>query len=202
MNNIRILQFALWSAVLIIGGLLAWSTYQWQVARQSGQTLTKLGGPFELVSNRGDIVTDQIVNKRPHLLMFGFTHCPDVCPTTLFEAAGWLKRLGNDAEKLDIYFVTVDPERDSKEVLNEYIGAFDARITGLTGGVDALHRMLKSYAVFFEKVPDKQDPEEYAMNHSATVYLMDKGGNFFGTIAYGEDVGTAIAKIRRLLKLS
>jgi protein SCO1/2 len=199
-NKLRIIRYALWAVVLLAGGLLAWSSIQWQEARTSGTTVAALGGPFKLISDKGEVVTDETINATPHLLFFGFTHCPDVCPTTLFEAAGWLKALGDDANKLTVYFVTVDPERDTKEIMSDYVSAFDPRIRGLTGSKEQIEPMLKSYAVYHKKVPDADDPENYSMDHTASVFLMKKGGEFFGTIAYGEDGDTAIAKIKRLLK--
>lgn len=200
MNKLKFIRTALWAVVVLVGGLLAWSTIQWQEAEINGTTIASLGGPFELVSDKGEVVTHDTINATPHLMFFGFTHCPDVCPTSLFEAAGWLKALGDDAEKLTVYFVTVDPERDTKEVMSDYVGAFDPRIRGLTGTLAQIKPMLKSYAVYSKKVPDPDDPEDYSMDHTATVFLMKKGGGFFGTIAYGEDSETAVTKIKRLLK--
>ena len=202
MNKLKAIRTALWAVVILVGGLLAWSTFQWQEAEISGTTIATLGGPFELVSDKGEVVTHDTINATPHLIFFGFTHCPDVCPTSLFEAAGWLKALGDDADKLTVYFVTVDPERDSKEVMADYVSAFDPRIRGLTGTLEQIKPMLKSYAVYYKKVPDPDDPEDYSMDHTATVFLMEKGGKFFGTIAYGENRETAVAKIKRLLKKS
>jgi len=201
-NKLKLIRTALWAVVLLVGGLLAWSSIQWQETQIKGTTLATLGGPFELVSDKGEVVTDETINATPHLIFFGFTHCPDVCPTSLFEAAGWLKALGDDADKLTVYFVTVDPERDSKEVMGEYVSAFDPRIRGLTGTLEQIKPMLKSYAVYYKKIPDPDDPEDYSMDHTATVFLMKKGGDFFGTIAYGEDRESAVAKIKRLLKKS
>ena len=202
MNKLKAIRTALWAVVILVGGLLAWSTFQWQEAEISGTTIATLGGPFELVSDKGEVVTHDTINATPHLIFFGFTHCPDVCPTSLFEAAGWLKALGDDADKLTVYFVTVDPERDSKEVMADYVSAFDPRIRGLTGTLEQIKPMLKSYAVYYKKVPDPDEPEDYSMDHTATVFLMEKGGKFFGTIAYGENRETAVAKIKRLLKKS
>ncbi len=202
MSKLKLIRTALWAVVVVVGGLLAWSTLQWQEAEISGTTIATLGGPFELVSDKGEVVTHDTINATPHLIFFGFTHCPDVCPTSLFEAAGWLKALGDDADKLTVYFVTVDPERDSKEIMGEYVSAFDPRIRGLTGTLEQIKPMLKSYAVYYKKVPDPDDPEDYSMDHTATVFLMEKGGKFFGTIAYGENRETAVAKIKRLLKKS
>ncbi len=202
MNGTNSLRLVLWAAVLLVGGLLAWSTVQWQKAAVNGQTAATIGGPFELISDKGEVVTHEDIRTKPHVIMFGFTHCPDVCPTSLFEAAGWLKALGEDAEKLGVYFVSVDPERDDKDVLRDFVDAFDPRIRGLTGTMEQLEPMLKSYAVYYKKVPDPEDPENYSMDHTATIYMLKKGGEFFGTIAYGEKSDVAIAKIRRLLKES
>jgi protein SCO1/2 len=135
-------------------------------------------------------------------MIFGYTHCPDVCPTSLYEAAGWLKALGDDADKLQIYFVTVDPKRDTKELLNEFIDAFDNRIIGLTGEEKNLYPMLKAYSIYYKKVIDADEPSEYLMDHSASIYLIKKGGDFFDLITYGSKSEVALEKIRKLLKTS
>ncbi len=196
------MQFFLGAIVLAMVGLVAWSSLQWQAAQQTGKTTVKLGAPFELVSDRGETITDKDINAKPHIMIFGYTHCPDVCPTSLYEAASWLEALGDDADKLQIYFVSVDPERDTKELLNEFIGAFDSRIIGLTGDADKLYPMLKSYSIYYKKVPYEDDPTDYLMDHSASIYLMKKGGDFFDFITYGSKREIAMEKIRKLLKAS
>jgi protein SCO1/2 len=202
MSRTKTLPIVLGVVVLLMTGLVVYSSMQWQVAQNTGRTTIKLGAPFELVSDRGDIVTEKTIQAKPHLMIFGYTHCPDVCPTSLYEAAGWLKALGEDADKLQIYFVTVDPKRDTKELLNEFIDAFDNRIIGLTGEEKNLYPMLKAYSIYYKKVIDADEPSEYLMDHSASIYLIKKGGDFFDLITYGSKSEVALEKIRKLLKTS
>jgi protein SCO1/2 len=129
-------------------------------------------------------------------MFFGYTFCPDVCPTTLSDATQWLKKLGPDGDRLKVYFVTVDPERDTKEQMAAYLQAFDPRIIGLTGTRAALDPMLAAYRVYSRKVGDGDD---YSMDHSASVYLLDENGKFVGTVDYQEKDETVMAKLERLV---
>ena len=193
----KAIQYTAWTAVVLVTALLAYL----MLARDSGRELLDLaradiGGPFELVRADGSPITDKDLLGKPHAMFFGFTHCPEVCPTTLYEASGWLERLGDDADRIDIYFVTVDPERDNTEVLSEYMTAFPG-VTGITGDSEAIESTLKAYKVFARKVPLEEGG--YTMDHTATVYLMDAEGDFSGTIAWREDPDIAFEKIRRLI---
>jgi protein SCO1/2 len=113
---------------------------------------------------------------------------------------GWLKELGPDADKLKVYFVTVDPERDTQETLASYLSAFDPRIAGLTGSPQAIEKMIKAYRIYARKVP--LDGGGYVMDHTASVYLLDDEAVFTGTIDYQEAPDTALAKLRRLIESS
>ena len=156
-----------------------------------------LGGAFRLVDQDGQPVTEEIFRDRPSAVFFGFTHCPDVCPTTLMEAAGWIEALGPDAEKLRFVFVTVDPERDTAAVLKEYVSAFSDRIIGVTGDPEAVRAMVKDYKVYSRKVP--LEGGDYSMDHTASVLLLDETGALVGSIATGEGEEAAMAKLRRLV---
>ena len=135
---------------------------------------------------------------RPHVMFFSaLPHCPDVCPTTLYEGSQWLEALGADGDKVDIYFVTVDPERDTVEILSDYLSAFDPRIKGITGSEQQIQQLIKKWRVYAEKVPTEDD---YTMNHTATTFLMNAKGEFVRTIAYGEDNKVAIEKLRKLIQ--
>ncbi|MFD0915975.1 SCO family protein [Pseudahrensia aquimaris] len=199
MKNFRIV---LWAAIAVLGGFLAWSTLQQQFFEEgTGARLAgvQIGGPFEAVRTDGQTVTQEDLKGRPHVIFFGFTHCPDVCPTTLYEAGRWLKDLGPDGDKLDVYFVTVDPERDTRELMASYLTSFDSRISGITGTPEQIQTMLKAWRAFAQKDGDGDD---YNVNHTATTYMMDANGEFFGTIGYGENHETAVAKLKRLLEAS
>ena len=158
---------------------------------------TPLGGAFTLVDQRGQPVTEALFRDMPSAVFFGFTHCPDVCPTTLMETAGWIEALGADAAKMRFVFVTVDPERDTPEVMNDYIAAFSDKIIGVTGDPEKVHAMVKDYKIVSRKVP--LEGGDYTMDHTASVLLLDANGSFVGTIARDEAPDAAIGKLRRLV---
>lgn len=131
-------------------------------------------------------------------MFFGFTYCPDVCPTTLSRLSALMEKLDSDADKLQLVLVSVDPERDTPPVLKEYLRAFDPRFVGLSGTSEQLAAMAKNYRIFYEKVPDASGG--YTMNHSAGIYLFDAAGQFTSTIDREESDEVAIAKLKRLLR--
>jgi protein SCO1/2 len=135
-----------------------------------------IGGPFQLVDQSGATVTADQLQGKPTLLFFGYTHCPDICPTTLFDLSEVLKAMGKDADGVNAYFVSVDPERDSPAVMKDYLSSFDPHLKALTGDPAAVARMLTEYRVYAKKVPSKDG--DYTMDHSAMVYLMDRQGRF------------------------
>jgi protein SCO1 len=134
-----------------------------------------IGGPFVLETGDGRKVSDADLRGAPFLVFFGYTHCPDVCPTTLFQISEILRALGPDA-KIKALFVTVDPERDNPQQMQDYVGSFDPRIIGLSGDRAAIDKVIAEYRVYARKAPGKSD--EYSMDHSALVYLMDRNGRF------------------------
>lgn len=196
----KMFRYGLWAAVFLLGAFLAYATMTWTLDRQNGNAVASvdIGGPFDALSTDGQPFTQANMKGRPHAVFFGFTHCPDVCPTALYEAGEWLKGLGTDGDKIDIYFVTVDPERDTPQQLADYLSAFDKRIKGITGSTEQVAELTQKWRVFAQKVPLEDD--DYTMNHTATTFLMKSDGSFFGTIAYGENVDTAKRKLERLLK--
>jgi protein SCO1/2 len=139
-----------------------------------------VGGPFTLVSHEGRTVTDRDFLGTAFLVFFGFTHCPDVCPTKLFELSEVLRATGERGRPLRALFITVDPERDTPEVLKSYLGSFDERIVGLTGDPEAVGAAIRAYRAFVRKVPLKEG--DYTMEHTSLVYLMDKNGRFVGAL--------------------
>ncbi|NKB52918.1 MAG: redoxin domain-containing protein [Rhizobiaceae bacterium] len=197
----KIFRYCLWAAIFVLGAFLAYSTVRWTMQKSGtgGSAMrADIGGPFSAVNSNGKPITHADLKGRPHVLFFGFTHCPDVCPTTLYEGSQWLKELGDDGNKVDIYFVTVDPERDTAEVLGDYLSAFDPHIKGITGSIEQIGQMTKNWRVYSEKVPT--DDGDYTMNHTATTFLMNSKGEFVRTIAYGEDNKVAIEKLRKLVR--
>jgi len=155
------------------------------------------GGQFALVDQRGNPVDQSIFLGKPSLLFFGYTHCPDVCPTTMGEMQGWFSALGDEAKTLQGVFVTVDPERDTPQILGDYVSFVSDRIVGLTGSQAEIDKVVRDWGAVAEKVP--QDDGSYLMNHTASVFLVNSKGEFTGTIAYGEDTNTALDKIKRLV---
>jgi protein SCO1/2 len=141
-------------------------------------------------------MTQDDLKGRPTLLFFGFTHCPDICPTTLFEVSEILRQLGPDADKVRAAFVTVDPERDTPAVLKDYLGSFDPHLMALTGSREDVERMLKSYRVYSRKVPTDGG---YTMDHTALVYLMDKRGQFVAPFNMKRTPQEAATDLRRYI---
>lgn len=146
------------------------------------------GKPRTLADFRGKVV----------VLAFGFTHCPDICPTTLSELKAVKEKLGSDAARLQVLFMTLDPERDTPQVLAKYVPAFDAGFLGLSGDAEATARTAKEFKVFFQKVPGKR-PGEYAVDHSAASYVFDTRGRLRLFVRH-EQLGTLVDDIRALLK--
>ena len=137
-----------------------------------------IGGPFRLHTGGGKTVTEADLRGAPFLVFFGYTHCPDVCPTTLAKLAQVLKALGPDAN-IKVLFVTVDPERDTPDLMADYAASFDPRVIGLSGDRAEVSAMLAAYRVYARKVPTTSG--DYTMDHSAVVYLMDRDGKFLST---------------------
>lgn len=156
-----------------------------------------IGGPFQLVDQHGAAFTDQSLKGRPSLVFFGFTHCPEVCPTTLAHMTAWLKGLGPGADKLNVVFVSVDPERDTVKEMARYLSAFDPRIHGLTGTPAQTDKIASEYHVYHKKVPLPNG--DYTVDHSAAIYELDKNGKFAGVLTYEEPDQEALASIRKLI---
>lgn len=134
-----------------------------------------IGGPFHLTAANGSEVTDADFKGHPFLVFFGYTHCPDVCPTVLFQISAALKAMGTD-KPIKALFITVDPERDTPAVMKEYLSSFDPRIIGLSGNSEETAAVEKEYRAYARKAPGHGG--DYAMEHTAIVYLMDKQGRF------------------------
>ena len=156
-----------------------------------------IGGSFRLTDQDGKTITDQDLKGRPFLVFFGFTHCPEVCPTALFDISEILGKLGPDAEKVNALFITVDPERDTPEKLKEYLSSINPRLIGVGGNAEALAAVAKAYRVYYKKIPLKDG--DYTMDHTAIVYLMDKNGQFVAPFSLKRRPEDAAADLRRYL---
>jgi protein SCO1/2 len=157
----------------------------------------EIGGPFKLTDHHGKTVTDRDFRGKPTLVFFGFTSCPDVCPTTLFELSQRLDDLKSAADRLNVLFITVDPERDTPEHLAVYLSSFDPRITGLSGTRDDIAAVLAAYGVYARKVPLSDGG--YTMDHTASVFMMDSEGKFVGTINHRDAEAAVRTKLFELL---
>lgn len=155
-----------------------------------------IGGPVRLTAHTGERIDTGAIGK-PFAIFFGFTHCPDVCPTTLAELTQTLTELGPQAKDFHVYFVTVDPERDTQAVMASYMGSFDKRMIGLTGTPAEVDAVVRAYRVFARKAPTKDG--DYTMDHTATTYLVDGKGRLVGTLAYEESGKVRLEKIKRLI---
>jgi protein SCO1/2 len=188
------------SAAFLAGLILCFGAVLLLTGRGSGpvaQQIAAIGGPFTLTDQNGRSVTDQDLKGKPFLVFFGFTHCPDVCPTTLFEVSEILRTLGPDADRVGALFITVDPERDTPDVMKDYLSSFDPHLSGLTGDPAAIAAVAKAYRVYFKKVPLEQGG--YTMDHTAIVYLMDKNGRFVSPFSLKRPAAAAADDLRRYL---
>jgi protein SCO1 len=156
-----------------------------------------IGGPFNLVDQNGKAITDQDMKGKPFLVFFGYTHCPDICPATLFEVSEVLRALGEDADKTGALFITVDPERDTPAIVKDYLSSFDPHLVGATGDTKAIEAAEKAYRVYSKKVPGEKD--DYSMDHTALVYLMDKQGRFVAPFKLNRKPEESAAELRKFL---
>ena len=153
---------------------------------------------FSLIDHEGASVGPELLLNRPSMVFFGYTFCPDVCPTTLADISEWLEDLGPDAERLNVVFISVDPERDTPAVLADYVAAFHPQIRGWTGSPQDLSQAASAFRVTYKKVP--LDDGDYAMDHTASVILFDASGQFRNTIDFHENREIAVPKIRRVFR--
>ena len=191
MKRLRIVLWVLVAAAAVAFGALAWRQSR---PPEATQQQFSVGGPFTLVDSKGQTFASSSLAGRPYAMFFGFTHCPDVCPTTLARLVKLRRQLGSD-EAFQIVFVTVDPERDGPEEVGKYADLFDAPIIGLTGSPAQIEQVKKSFGIFSQKAGTGED---YTVDHTATVLLFDRSGTFQSTISPDESEAAALAKLRRL----
>lgn len=183
--------------LLAIAGLLIYDMR----ARDDGglsEPLASIGGPFVLTDTDGKPFDSVSLAGKPFAVFFGFTHCPEVCPTTLNDLTLAFNELGDKANELRAVFVTVDPERDTPQALKDYLQSFDARILALTGSADEIAKVAKLYRVYYAKQPTSDG--SYTMDHTALVYLMNRDGKFVGTLDFHEDPDVRVKKLEKLLQ--
>lgn len=188
------MRFILVGIIVLMASVSGWMLYTSYQSRHGGEPF---GASFALTDQKGAPITQAAFRDgHPSAVFFGFTHCPEVCPTTLYELSGWLKTLGDEGKNINAYFVSIDPERDTPEIMNTYISNFSDRIIGISGDPEKVYAMAKSFSIYWKKV-DTSDGD-YTMDHTASVLLLNGKGEFSGTIAYGENADTAMAKLKRL----
>jgi protein SCO1 len=182
---------------LVLAGYSVWTLRNNLTSGGSGTAL--VGGPFTMVNQRGETVTEASFRGKPMLLFFGFTFCPDVCPTELQVMAAALEQLGTTGADIQPIFVSIDPARDTPQVMAQYVGNFGPRFVGLTGTPEQVAAMAKVYRVFYARQENKADPENYLMDHSSILYLMGPDGAFLKHFTYTADAAALAAGLKTAL---
>lgn len=199
----RLSRFRLWLWGTVVLVAVAFGTYYLLGNRTAAPPTaadayaSAFGGSFTMSDPNGRTVTDQTLRGTPYAIFFGFTRCPDVCPTTLSRMAALRKQLGADGDKFQIVFVSVDPEHDKAKDIGSYLTLFNTPIVGLTGTDAQIAQIVKAFHVYYAKVPVAGG--DYTIDHTASVFLMDKDGKFVATIAHEEDQRVALEKLKRLI---
>jgi cytochrome oxidase Cu insertion factor (SCO1/SenC/PrrC family) len=195
--NFRLAAIALSAA--LVGGLVALAVLQPQVSNvlpSTGKAL--VGGPFTLVDHTGKTVTEKDFRGRYMLILFGFTHCPDVCPTGLQVMAAALEKVGAKAEQVTPILITVDPERDTPEQLASYVPSFHPRLVGLTGSPEQVGAALKAYRVYAKKVEDPKSAAGFTFDHTSLLYLMDRNGEYIAHFTHASPVDRIAERLAKL----
>jgi protein SCO1/2 len=190
------LRLALWALVAIAAIGILYLALRPESEASLDQSIASIGGPFTLTDADGKPFASSRLTGKPAAIFFGFTHCPDVCPTTLARLTKLRRQLGKGDGALSVVFITVDPERDTPAELKTYTSLFDSPVISLTGSVADIERVKKQYGVFSQKAP--QPGGGYSVDHTATVFLMDRDGRFSATLSPEENDATALDKLRRL----
>lgn len=192
----RLARRILWGLVAVAVAALA-ILLAAPAPQRPGEPVTagSFGGPFTLTGADGRAFSSARLNGRPHAIFFGFTNCPDICPTTLARLVRLRRQAGGDSP-FEIVFVTVDPERDGPAEVGKYAELFDSPVIGLTGSPAQIAQVKKQFGIFSRKVPDAAGG--YSVDHTASVLLFDRNGGFVATIAPEEPDGAALAKLKRI----
>jgi protein SCO1/2 len=180
----RLPRLVLVLSALLVGLILLATTLLLTNANRQSQPNLGIGGPFRLINQEGVEVSERDFLGRPSLIFFGYTHCPDICPTKLLEVSEIFRALGAD-KKINALFMTIDPERDTPALLKDYLSSFDPRIVGLTGTSEAITSAEKTFRVYARKVETGEG--SYSMDHTALVYLMDRQGRFISVFNTEQD---------------
>jgi protein SCO1/2 len=190
------------AVLLIAAGLGGYAWMSRHLAQPGGTGVALVGGPFSLTDQDGRRVSEKDFLGKHMLVFFGFTYCPDICPTELQVMTAALDALGPDAEKIQPVFVSVDPERDTPAVLKSYVANFSPRLVGLTGTPEEIAAMAKAYRVYYAKSGNQSSPEDYLVDHSSIIYLMGPDGRFIRHFPYTTDVAKLTAELKEAVRAS
>jgi protein SCO1 len=195
--NLKTLRIALWAlaGVAAIALPVAYMSQTPVTQRSSG--VATVGGPFVLNSSKGGAFDSKVLAGKPYAVFFGFTYCPDICPTTTAELTGYLGELGAKADDFPVLFITVDPARDTADALKDFLSSFDPRIVGLTGTQDQIDAVVRAYGATARRV--ELDGGNYTMDHTASVFLFGADGTLVSTLDYKENPKVKLQKIKNLL---
>jgi protein SCO1 len=192
-SHILLVLSAFFAGLVVFLAVFLYATGQF-----GGSGSSAVGGPFKLTDQDGKVITDTDYKGKPFLVFFGYTHCPDVCPTTLFDLSEVMRALGPDANRTAGLFISVDPDRDTPEALKDYLSSFDPHLRGATADQAELDKVEKEYRVYAKKVPTGKNGD-YSMDHSAIVYLMDKNGRFVAPFRLDRKPQESAAELRKYL---
>jgi protein SCO1/2 len=162
------------------------------------KNISQIINNINLVDHSGSKFVTKTIENQPSLIFFGFTHCPEICPTTLSQLSEITERLKSKIMTTNIIFITVDPQRDTQEHLKDYMSNFNENVIGITGEIMDIKKIADNWGVFFERISSSKD--DYTFNHTATVFMLDKKGDYKGTISWGESESSIIQKIVNLSK--
>lgn len=168
-------------------------------ATVAGMGKAQVGGPFTLVDTAGKTVTDKDFRGKHLLVYFGFTFCPDVCPTGLQVISAALDGLGAKADRITPVFISLDPERDTPQQMAEYVKSFSPRIVGLTGSLEQITSVARAYRVYFKKVKDEKSTAGYSVDHTSIIYVMDQKGEFVAHFTHATAVDAIVARLQKML---
>lgn len=198
MTSLRAMRYGIWAAVVVVVAVIAGTLY-WQSRGGGSVTASLIGGPFTLTDQHGATVTEAALKGHPSALFFGYTFCPDVCPTTLNAVADAMDKLGPKADRVQPVFITVDPKRDTPAVVKQYAAAFGSRIEGLTGTPEEIAKVAKEYRVYYAEHRTGPGPNDYTMDHSSILYLMGPDGRFIAPVRADQSGDEMAAVLARLI---
>jgi protein SCO1/2 len=197
MATAKTFRMTLWGMVALAAAILGIVAFNGTSQQGGGLALANFGTPFKLASTKGGELDSASLKGKPYGIFFGFTHCPEVCPTTLNDMSVALKEVGGQAKDFRLIFMTVDPERDTVDVVKDYLANFDPRIEGAVPTAEQLPDLARGFHVYYKK--QLTSDGSYTMDHTATLFLIDTQGNLKSTISFDETREVRIEKLKKLL---